>query len=261
VLVVSTPRSASTSVAEEIADNRCSISFNEMFANKRGCIFSPQGANPDSRNCLYTSSPDGGETCGRLPNGGCEGTVWKSRGYKMLEALRKMRHMWCLRPDNNGGVPAAACSGQCVVAVKIFQGMARSVAALTELIQYPGSRVVVVKRDPDTEECSLNYSLASGVWHHIDKVKEHAWQAQNCRAHASPQFVRQHTQWYDFVYGILKNLNKRYLDLPFEEFVSDVPAARSTLHEQAKLPQDPEFQQPWCHKTPGAEMAGQLPPQ
>jgi hypothetical protein len=241
--------------------------FNPGRFNKNG--LTPDGVRSASLGCLY-SNYNGMDSCARLPNGGCRSPLWRSRMFDLLGSLKEMRRVWCQRPDKgNRASPAALCGQKCVVVVKIFQNSIDGFSSagnrfkgnresLKQLLAYPGTQAVVTKRDPDTEECSLNYSLTTDNWHSINRQAEHAWQARHCRPHASSRFVEKHNKWFDWVYSTLHELGKQHLELSFEKFVSDVPGARRRLHKLAHLPEGKEFEQPWCDKTPGRATAEEM---
>ena len=257
VIVAASPRSASTAVAEEVADHRCSISFNEMFNSRPGDLYHPQGMAARARGCIY---PEGSPCAGLT--GGCNTRWFHQRSYHMLNALNLTRNGWCGRPNKTSdSSPAAACNGKCVVAVKMFgpdnfrneasRNLFDSYAAsFEELIAYKGTRVVIVERDAADDECSYNYSRASNRWHGGNKAVEHAWKALNCHQEPSPEFESAHSQWYAWIREKAKKHSKNALELPFEAYIANPLAARQSLHALAELPAGPEFEQVGCLHTP-----------
>ena len=256
VVVASSPRSASTSVAEEIADHKCSISFNEVLSGRPGDLFHPQGMPGRALGCIYPR----GQPCDLLP--GCGPMWWQRRnGNRVVTTLKAMRARYCARVAPQ---VREQCGGKCVVALKLFRDHIHPAGDpalgghhLESLFSYEGTRVVVVERDPNDEECSYNYSRASGQWHATNKQIESQWKRGHCHELASPQFTQTSANWYSLVRSTLKNVSKkaRYLELPFATFVADVPAARKRLRALAGLPDTSEFDQPACRKTPGKRMA------
>lgn len=257
VIVAASPRSASTAVAEEIADHRCSISFNEMFNRRRGDLWHPQGMRRNALGCIYPE----GSPCSSL-QGGCDSRWYHQRLYHMLPALNLTRNAWCGRRSKGPNAsPIASCSGKCVVAIKMFgPDMFRTPAlrqvfdsyasSFEELIAYKGTRLVIVERDAADDECSYNYSRASGAWHGGNKQAEHAWKVRSCHAVPSAQFASAHSEWYAWIRGKAVKYGKKAFELPFKTYITDARAARQELHALAGLPTGPEFEQPNCGHTP-----------
>ena len=257
VIVAASPRSASTAVAEDIADHRCSISFNEMFNMRPGNLFHPQSMRRNARGCIYPE----GAPCTSLP-GGCNSKWYHQRLHHMLPALNLTRNAWCGRPNKGPDAsPVASCNGKCVVAIKMFgPDMFRTPASrqvfdsyahsFEELIAYKGTRLVIVERDAVDDECSYNYSRKSGMWHGGNKFAEHAWKANNCQLAPSAQFASAHREWYAWIRGKATQFGKKAFELPFETYVADEMAARQKLHALAELPAGPEFKQLECGHTP-----------
>ena len=259
VVVAASPRSASTAVAEEVADHRCSISFNEMFNTRQGDLWHPQSMQKNALGCLYP----GGAPCSLL-QGGCNSRWYHQRLWHMLPALNLTRNAWCGRPGNGGPnapSPMASCNGKCVVAIKMFgPDMFRTpelrkkfdsyAPSFEELIAYKGTRLVMVERDAADDECSYNYSRASGRWHGGNKQVEHSWKAQNCHAAPSAQFASAHTEWYAWLREKAAQYRKDAFELPFKTYITDPLGTRQKLHALAGLPAGPEFEQPNCGHTP-----------
>ena len=260
VVVAASPRSASTSVTEEIADHRCSISFNEMFSNKTGNLWHPQGMRNQSLGCLYPE----GAPCEGI-QGGCFSGWFRGRFYHALETLTALSNSWCQRKHDGRSSPAPSCNGKCVVAIKLFgPDLFRSPMgerefnaykdSLARLMTYNGTRVVVVERDAADDECSYNYSKRTNIWHGGNKKLETGWKNHNCHKQPSPRFAYGHKKWYDWVRGTLQKGHMPSLELPFETFVADVPEARRRLRAFADLPEEPEFNQLGCGKTPSTRV-------
>ena len=175
-------------MAEEIADHKCSISFNEVLSGRPGDLFHPKGMRSYD-GCLYPQSVP----CDLLADG-CGGLSWRQRrrGEHVVRILKSMRARYCAQHKRE------QCGGKCVVVLKLFAGHLQpaepddspfSGHQLEGLFSYEGTRVVVVERDPNEEECSYNYSLATRQWHGIDKQAESHWEMEHCNELASPQFM------------------------------------------------------------------------
>jgi len=256
VVIAASPRSASTSVAETIADHRCSISFNEMFSHRGGNLWHPQGMRGNALGCLYPVGPP----CESI-KGGCQSGWYRGRFHHALDTMIALSKSYCNRKHNDRSSPAPSCNGKCVIAIKLFgpdqfANDKRELYfnaykdSLAELMTFNGTRVVVVERDAADDECSYNYSKRSGVWHGGNKKLETAWKNHNCRTQPSPRFAYGHKKWYDWVRDTMKKNAAPSLELPFETFIEDVPDARRRLRKFADLPDEPEFDQPGCGKTP-----------
>ena len=272
VIIAASPRSASTSIAEEVADHRCSISFNEMFSFRSGDLFHPQGMRAKALGCIYPA----GSPCASL-KGGCNSPWYRTRQHHMLDVLKMTRHNWCSQTGisvgrrgrgprvrghkQRGHSTSASCDGKCVVAVKMFgpdhfmnekakKQFDSYASSFEELIAYKGTRVVIVERNAADDECSYKYSRVSNVWHGGNKAAEHAWKAHNCGKEASPQFASAHSEWYAWIREKVKKHDKKALELPFDTYIANAPAARQSLHALAELPAGPEFEQVGCRHTP-----------
>ncbi len=251
IVIVASVRSASTSIAEAVANNRCSISFNEFFSHRgdqfstdrRRNTFLPEGVSESARGCLYAD-----RGCRMMPRK-CDGPLWTQRRTFMLSALKAGREAFCRRSHGAGESPGAGCDGRCVVAVKLFRGHIESEASLRDLLAYNGTRVVMDERDADDVQCSLNYSQAMHQWHTNDYDQERMWKSRHCQPHASPEFAAGHREWFVSVRRILDQLGKVPLEMPFNEFVANTSRAGTRLRKFAHLPEtvgNLSFEQPWC---------------
>ena len=77
----------------------------------------------------------------------------------------------------------AMCSkcGACVMAIKFHENWVKSRPLVEQLMAYPGTAVVVVERhDLDAQYCSLQYSMATGIWHGGNHEQQDKWTKAHC---------------------------------------------------------------------------------
>lgn len=232
VLIISNQRSASTSVAHAIGSNKCATSFNEFLGNSEHYS---SGLAPSERGCVETRQCD-------FIGGGCRGTMWRNRITNFLDTYNKTRNEWCGRRHNYPSSPWSNCGETCVISSKIHgiyfkKEDQQERYQLKRMMGYPGTRVVVVERlDKAKQQCSLRYSKDTGVWHGGNRTKQTKWMQKHCTGNVTESFEKIEREWYGWVRMSLAELNKTYLDLPYEVFTSDAPNAEARLHVFAGLP-------------------------
>lgn len=253
-LIIGTARGATTSVANTFGSHACSTSWNENVMLGQGDHFS-QGLPASEHNCVQALPCN-------VSSGGCNGTRWKRRMDNLVEVLQEARHGWCTRdhiayPDES---PWRSCGGRCVVAIKLHHNhlMRTSVSpktkpkayrhAIEKLMAHRGTAVVIVERhDLDAQYCSFMYSKATGIWHGGDRGVKDQWARTHCQGGAPAEFKREKRDYYSWARSTLRALNKSYLDMSFEAFVSDVRGWQARMHTFTGLPVPAQQYNHSCH--------------
>lgn len=233
VMVFGAQRAASTSIADALGSHMCATSFNEFTGHPRFAQ-----ALPDSEHdCMEAAQCD-------FVRGGCNGPRWLHRTTNILDVFKESRNAWCTRNHSHPRSPWPSCQESCVVSSKFHAHLwhpdvisAAMKESLKQMMAYPGTRVVLVERiDLAAQECSLNYSLATDIWHGGDHAVQDRWKQEHCSGKATQQFKKRMRGFYSWVRKTLEGFNKTYFDLPYEKYVANPKGSEAQLHSFAGLP-------------------------
>lgn len=208
VAVIAEPRSASTEVAEAIAQHPCGYSFNEVFGHDRTPTYYEQYS--QERMNLW-----------RYLEGGSTDELWQTKHNHMMEFLLEARTNFCAARDD---AVLEICGKVCVVAVKIHSHMVKKAGSLESLLASNETRAIVLHRDPATRQCSVNRSMATHQHPHSPEQyaqlgDEHA--VAPCATTATPNFVKSQERYYDRVRRCLRDNDKALsLEISFEWYAS-----------------------------------------
>lgn len=232
IIILTNPRSASTSVAHAIGSHVCATSFNEVYGNSQRYS---DGLLPSEHGCIESLQCE-------FVSGGCNSQKWKNRHNDLLGTYKETRRAWCGRVHIHPQSPWPSCGNTCVVTSKIHgvyfkQHEHEKREQLKQLLAYAGTRVVVVERkNTDKLQCSLRYSRATGVWHGVNKTAYKRWKQRNCRGHEDATFKQDQDEWFTWIHDTMAELHKPYLNMPFKEYVSNPRQSEIGLQTFSGLP-------------------------
>ena len=231
ILFIGVRRGATTSISDAFGTHKCATSWNEFTFIEGNHGFS-QGLPHSERGCIEARPCD-------AVAGGCYGTRWKqrlSRGH-FVDVMQEARQGWCTW--NKKLHPMCSKCGACVMAIKFHENMVKSRPLAEQLMAYPGTAVVVVERhDLDAQYCSLQYSMATGIWHGGNHGQQDKWTKAHCHPGTvrALQFKKSVTHYFQWAHSTLRLLKKTYLNMSFEAFIHDARGWEGRLHNFANLP-------------------------
>ena len=223
VIIAGTQRGASTSAAEALGSTHpCSASFNEVF---RSAHF-PEGFGRYRSDATYANFL----------------TPCPLRHDRWLQDAIAARDSFCnTRPQEVKNV----CGSVCVVVLKMHLNQMIDTAldpAWVQLLSSERVRAAVIERDARDTYCSIHRSEVSGDWGHTPS--EHSLDRPSrddvpCdpMSDAANLFEEAVRHRFNTTRALL--ISRRdadsWIDLPFDEYVSDTTAARARLYELAGL--------------------------
>jgi hypothetical protein len=172
-------------------------------------------------------------------------SLWQHRTAHFSEFLNQVHKGFCNRDRaNETDTPVeGVCKGSCVLVLKIHDYIADR-DTLVRLLRDRSTAVVVSERkELRDEECSLDYSRATGIWHTgsifsaDSSSAKAAWMKEHCDTSQppSPSFVQRHESWFSWCHNTLARLHKPYLNMTFDNFVANPTLARNKVLKFAGL--------------------------
>jgi len=217
VVVVSQMRSGSTNLTMELSRRHiCLYDCNEYFGHSAAlsCRHAVKGDNVSIRR---------------------ESPLASMKTAREHLCSTRMPKCW-----HNTNVPKNVrkqCSKGCVTTIKLFDQHWVHGEKLFQLMQYGGTRVIVLERNPAKRKCSLDWALKKGDWG-VDPSK-HTYKSLGkrppCPAQAPADFLKQHQRWYGEVRWWLAKNSIQRLEVNFDAYMEDRESVLKEIQRFAAL--------------------------
>jgi len=173
----------------------------------------------------------------------CEAAVpaglWQNRISRPLEVIQAARSKFCGSEmpkdwNNPKGMadPSTRCAGGCALIIKLFDHQLEG-NPLRSLLLHPGTRTVVLERDPAARKCSLNHAEKTGDWAVTPAL--HSKPLPPCPRLAPSDFVSEHQAFYSQVRSLLFDNHMQRMEVPFESAIHDTSSVLEKVYEFSGL--------------------------
>ena len=153
----------------------------------------------------------------------------------------------------------------CAITFKLFDSHSIPMNQLRELLEYQGTAAIVLERDAHDEECSLRWAEQSGDFSITPAFRENRksptnYEAFRRRCKATSAFSRAHNSWFEHVRKTLREVQRPWLEVRFEEATAN---ASATLARISAFSRSPVVRSPGClglDGNGGVPQSVDLPP-